>query len=189
MASFTALYDSCVLYPNNLRDFLMCLAITRLYRARWTDQIHDEWIRSVQRDRSDIPRERLERTRKLMAETVLGCLVTGYEDLIDCLHLPDPDDRHVLAAAIRGRVDVIVTANLKDFPVETLAQYGIDVQHPDVFADHLLSLDQAAVCTAAKSHRARLKNPQMTAEEYLDMLSKAGLSRTASGLSDCIDLI
>jgi len=74
----------------------------------------------------------------LMDQHATDALVTGYEELIDGLHLPDPDDRHVLAAAIRGRADVIVTCNLKDFPAGALKSYGIEAQHPDEFLLNLL---------------------------------------------------
>ena len=116
MANFTALYDSCVLYPAPLRDLLMWLGLSDLCRPRWSNDIHEEWIRSVLANRPDITRERLERTRDLMNSNVRDCLVTGYEPLIDGLTLPDADDRHVLAAAIRADADVIVTFNLTDFP-------------------------------------------------------------------------
>lgn len=125
MATFTALYDACVLYPAPLRDLLMRLAMTDLFRARWTDQIHDEWIRNVLANRPDLTSEQLDRTRELMNAHVRDCLVTGYESLIDSLVLPDPDDRHVLAAAIRTRASVIVTFNLSDFPEATLEPLGI----------------------------------------------------------------
>ena len=111
--AFTALYDACVLYPAPIRDVLMRLALTDLYRARWTNLIHEEWIRSVLANRRDLTRAQLERTRDLMNAHARDALISGFEDLIPSLTLPDPDDRHVLAAAIRGRVDVIVTYNLK----------------------------------------------------------------------------
>lgn len=130
MATFTALYDACVLYPAPLRDLLMQLALTDLFRARWTDQIHDEWIRNVLENRPDLKPEQLERTRELMNAHVRDSLVTGYESLIENLELPDPDDRHVLAAAIRTRASVIVTFNLTDFPAEVLEPLGIESQHP-----------------------------------------------------------
>lgn len=97
------LYDACVLYPAPLRDLLMRLALTDLFQARWTDRIHDEWTRNVLGNRPDITPESLARCRQLMDEHVPGCLVTGYEALISTLTLPDPDDRHVLAAAVHGR--------------------------------------------------------------------------------------
>jgi hypothetical protein len=93
------LYDACVLYPAPLRDLLMWLALRDLFRAKWTDRIHDEWIRAVIRDRPELKRN-LERTRSMMNAHVRDCLVTGYEPLIETLDLPDPDDRHVLAAAV-----------------------------------------------------------------------------------------
>ncbi len=116
MSQFTAVYDACVLYPAPLRSLLMYLAVTDLYRARWSNDIHEEWMRSVVEDHPDITRAQVERIRDLMNAHVRDCLVTGYESLIPSLTLPDPDDRHVLAAAIRCGADAIVTANLKHFP-------------------------------------------------------------------------
>jgi hypothetical protein len=94
------IYDACVLYPAPLRSFLMYLALTDLFSARWTHEIHEEWMRAVEKDYPDITRAQLERVRKLMDSHVCDCLVTGYESLIPSLTLPDLDDRHVLAAAI-----------------------------------------------------------------------------------------
>jgi len=119
-----------VLYPAPLRDLLMHLALTDLIRAKWTEAIHEEWIRSVLANRPDLTREKLERTRQLMNAHVRDCLVADYEDLIPLLTLPDADDRHVLAAAIRSNADVIVTFNLGDFPPEALTKWGIEAQHP-----------------------------------------------------------
>jgi hypothetical protein len=121
---FTVFYDACVLYPAPLRDLLMRLALTDLYRARWSDQIHEEWITAVLRNRSDLSRAQLERTRSLMNAHVRDALVDGYQSLIPALALPDPDDRHVLAAAIKRGADLIVTFNLDDFPDHVLASYG-----------------------------------------------------------------
>src|SRR3712207_6351193 len=109
----------------------MELAAARLFRAKWTLRIHDEWMRNVLRQRPDLTRLQLERTRDLMNQAVLDCLVEDYEDLIEGLQLPDPDDRHVLAAAIASASDAIVTFNLKDFPAATLHKYNIELQHPD----------------------------------------------------------
>jgi hypothetical protein len=189
MANFTALYDACTLYPAPLRDLLMHLAMTDLFRARWTDQIHEEWIRSVLKDRLDLKREQLERTRSLMNAHVRDCLVTGYEDLIEGLTLPDPDDRHVLAAAIRSSTSVIVTFNLGDFPPDYLDELGIEAQHPDEFIAHLIDRAPAAVCSAAKRHRASLKNPPKTVDEYLGTLANQRLPETVSRLREFEELI
>jgi predicted nucleic acid-binding protein len=184
MATFTALYDSCVLYPAPLRDLLMRLALTDLFRARWTDRIHEEWMRKVLEDRPDLSRGQLDRTRDLMNAHVRDCLVVGYEPIIEGLALPDPDDRHVVAAAIRARADVIVTYNLKDFPNPHLAGFGIEAQHPDEFISHLIDLAPGPVCATAKRHREALKNPPKSVEEYLDALAAQRLPDTVSRLSE-----
>ena len=184
MARFTAFYDANVLYPADLRNLLMHLALTGLFRATWSAGVHEEWISALLRNRPDLSREKLERTRMLMDEHAEDALVTGYEDLIPGLQLPDPNDRHVLAAAIRGRADVIVTANLRDFPAETLAEFGIEAQHPDEFVLHLLDLAPGVVAEAARNHRESLKNPPKTIDEYLNSLEAQGLTQTVSVLRE-----
>ena len=113
MASFVAVFDACVLYPAPLRDLLLRLALTDLFRARWSAEIHDEWVRAVLARRPDLSPAILDRTRALMDGAVPDAVVTGHEGLIPTLTLPDPDDRHVLAAAIRCQAGVIVTFNLR----------------------------------------------------------------------------
>ena len=179
MANFTVVYDACVLYPAPLRDLLMRLALTDLFRARWSDDIHEEWITNLLANRPDLTREQLERTRTLMNANVRDCIVQGYRDLIDGLDLPDPNDRHVLAAAIRARADVILTFNLEDFPADRLAEYGIEAQHPDEFVEHLIDLNQAKVCAAVEEHFQSLRNPPKTRDQYLDTLLRQGLPQTA----------
>jgi predicted nucleic acid-binding protein len=180
MANFTVIYDANVLYPAPLRDFLMRLALTDLFRAKWTEDIHEEWIRNVLGARPDLSREQLERTRDLMNANVRDCLVEGYQPLIQALELPDPDDRHVLAAAILASASVIVTFNLRDFPSELLAHYGIEAQHPDEFIMHLIDLNQSKVCAAAEEQRKSLRNPPKTPDEYLDTMLRQGLPQTAT---------
>jgi len=89
-SNFTAIYDACVLYSAPLRDLLMQLALTDLFRARWTDRIHDEWIGNLLKKRPDLTLEQLTRTKELMNSHVRDCLVTNYEYLIPYLQLPDP---------------------------------------------------------------------------------------------------
>jgi predicted nucleic acid-binding protein len=184
VARFTAFYDANVLYPADLRNLLMHLALTGLFRATWSAGVHEEWMSALLRNRPDLSLEKLERTRMLMDQHATDGLVTGYEDLIPGLQLPDPNDRHVLAAAIRGRADVIVTANLRDFPAETLAEFGIDAQHPDEFVLHLLDLAPGIVAEAARNHRESLKNPPKTIDEYLNTLEELGLTQTVSVLRE-----
>lgn len=189
MATFTALYDACVLYPAPLRDLLMELAGTELFRARWTEEIHREWIENLLVNEPRRERAKLERTRDRMNAAVLDCLIKGYEDLIAALTLPDPDDRHVLAAAIQGRVDVIVTYNLKHFPRAVLSGYGIEAQHPDEFVSNLISLHPEVVYTAVKEQRARLKNPPKSAADFLVTLEKHSLAQTVAHLHKALELI
>jgi predicted nucleic acid-binding protein len=189
VANLTAIYDACVLYPAPLRDLLMHLALTDLFRAKWTDAIHDEWTRNVLENRPDLTREQLDRTRTLMNIHVRDCLVTNYEDLIPSLTLPDPDDRHVLAAAIRGRADVIVTFNLADFPPDALARHGIEARHPDDFIVRLLEAVPGPVCAAVKRQRENLRNPPKSADELLVTLESQGLPQTVAQLRAFIDLL
>jgi predicted nucleic acid-binding protein len=185
----TAVLDACVLYPVPLRDLLMHLAVTDLFRAKWTEAIHEEWIRSVLENRPDLNREQLERTRQLMNAHVRDCLVADYEGLIPVLTLPDPNDRHVLAAAIRSNADVIVTFNLADFPPETLEKWGIEAQHPDDFINHLLDLAPHLVCAAATRQRESLKNPPVAMDDFLAALECQGLTQTASRLRRFADVV
>lgn len=111
------------------------------------------------------------------------CLVSDYEALIAGLRLPDPDDRHVLAAAIRCGASVIVTFNEKDFPQTALAPFGIEAQHPDLFIDNLFDLDAAAVVSAAQKQRAQLKSPPLDVDHHLDALLRQGLVQTVKALS------
>ncbi len=108
--------------------------------------------------------------------------VTGHDALVDSLQLPDPDDRHVLAAAIRCGASVIVTFNEKDFPDSALAPFGVEAQHPDLFIDNLFDLDPAAVVTAAQRQRAQLSEPPVSVEKFLDILLRQALVQTSKAL-------
>lgn len=178
MASVTAFLDASVLYPAPLRDLLMELAVSDLYRAKWSNGVHDEWIDALLQARPDLGRSRLERTRALMNTHVRDALVADYADLIELLDLPDPGDRHVLAAAIKGRADLIVTANLKDFPQDALARWQIEAQHPDRFLSGLFQLSPLRFLESVKAVRSRLRNPSRSEDEYLDTLRKQGLPLT-----------
>ena len=175
-------YDASVLYPAPLRDLLMYLARTGLFRARWTEEIHQEWMTNAIKNRPDLSPAQLERTRDLMNMAVLDCLVTGYESLTPTLQLPDPKDRHVLAAAIFGGARAIVTFNRRHFPASTLAMHGIEALHPDRFVHDLLNLDISEVLEAVSRQRAGLRNPTQTAQELLSTLKSQGLSDSVAQL-------
>ena len=176
----TVVYDACVLNPAPLRDTLIWLARAGLFRARWTDRILDETFRAIQKQRPDLPSRRLERTRALMCMAVADCLVTGYEVLIPGLTLPDPDDRHVLAAAIRCGAQVIVTNNLGDFPAKALEPHSIEAQTPDEFVLRLVEVDLEAVVDAVKRQAASLRSPPRTFLELLETLERNGLAKSVA---------
>ena len=180
----SAVFDACVLYSAPLRDFLLRLGYAKLVRPFWSKEIHAEWMRSLLKKRPKLYQERLERTRREMDMKFPHSLVTGYEALIPTLLLPDPKDRHVLAVAIHVRAAFIVTFNLKDFPPSALAPYGVQAIGPDDFAVRLIDYDPDALLDAVAGHRAALKNPAKTVEEYVDTLEQQRLFKTAMFLRE-----
>ncbi len=143
--SFVVLYDANVLYPSTLRDLLIRIAQAGLVQAKWTDQILDEVFGNLATNRPDLDPRRLARTRDLMNRAVRDCLVTGYEPLVDALDLTDPNDRHVLAAAIKARAQVIVTRNLKDFPSTVLEEWDMEAKSADAFILDQIDLNPDSV--------------------------------------------
>lgn len=182
--AFTVVYDACVLYPAPLRDLLIRIANTGLVRARWTDRILDECFAGITAQRPDLKPDALARTRRLMEQAVADCLVTGYEQLIDGIHLPDPDDRHVVAAAVRCGAQAIVTFNLKDFPADRLAPYNIEARHPDDFLYDTIDLGSGIVTQVLAEQSAALKSPARSIPELLDTLRDLGLVQSVARLRE-----
>ena len=182
MANFIVIYDACVLYPAPLRDLLMRLALTDLFQAKWTRHIHYEWMINLLKKRQDLTREQVERIREKMDSHIRDCLVFGYEDLIDGLELPDPKDRHVLAAAIKAHAQTIVTFNLSDFPAKYILKYDIEVQHPDEFLRHLIDLAPGKFLHAVHETRLSLTKPPKNPDEYLLSLEQQSLPQTVAYL-------
>jgi hypothetical protein len=180
--AFTVVYDACVLHPAPLRDLLLRLAETRVVHAKWTDEILDETFASILERRPDLDPERLKRTRKSMCEAIEDCLVTGYEGLLDRIELPDADDRHVVAAAIRCGAQAIVTANLADFPKAALEPLEMEALHPDIFVLDLIDLAPGLVLEAIQDQAAGLKNPPKDVDDVLDALERCGLVRSVAEL-------
>ena len=169
------LFDACVLYPAPLRDLLMHLSLSGLFQAKWTHEIHEEWMRNLLKQRPDLKREQLERTRDLMNLHALDALVEGYECLIESLTLPDLHDRHVLSAAIHAKANTIVTFNLKDFPALILEAYQITALHPDDFVTQLLQEEPLQISAIVNRLYTSLKNPPLTKEAYLSILKQQKL--------------
>jgi hypothetical protein len=182
ISTFTVIFDADVLYGQRIKSLLMELAVSGLFRARWSADIHREWMEAVARN-TGIAVAQLEATRRSTDASVLDALVTGYEDLIPVLNLPDPNDRHVLAAAIRGGASAIVTFNIRHFPEDELAKYGIHTRHPDDFIRDVDGLNPGGVVKAARADRLHYCNPPLSIDEYIEGIEAAGLPMVAEYLN------
>lgn len=189
-ARYTALLDACVLYPIAVADALMSLATEGLFAAKWTTRIEAEWMRSLQIDRPDLE-GKLGTRRDSMRDAVPDWEVPedAWKPLEKSLRLPDPEDVHVLAAAIAGHADCIVTANTRDFPSDVVTPYGIEVVDPDTFLVNQWDLDPLVAIAAFKRMRARRQKPESTPEDFANALERNGLVVTAERLRSAIELI
>ncbi len=186
---FRAVLDANVLYPAHLRDVLLSLAASGFYQPRWSPRIQDEWIRSVLARRPDLTADQLAYTRREMERAFPEACVEAGPALETRLDLPDPDDRHVLAAAIAARAEIIVTANLSDFPAATLRPLGVEAVPPDAFIIALMQTDLEGVVAALRAHRARLRRPPISAAQYLSYLEQARLAATVAVLQDWVEAL
>jgi predicted nucleic acid-binding protein len=177
-----AFLDASALYPSLLRNILMRLALHDLFRAYWSERVQNEWTRAVLRDRPHLSSSSIARTRRLMEENIEGANVEGYEPLIERVTLPDADDRHVLAAAIHGGANIIVTSNLRDFPGHALAAHGIAAQPPDTFILDLFAASPREVVSALRELRGDLVKPPMSPNEILAAMTRQALPGSANAL-------
>ncbi len=189
-ARYTAILDACVLFPPAVADALISLHVAGLYTARWTSRIDTEWINAATRT-YDKPKEKLESRRDAMRFAVPDWEVpeAAYEPLIVGRDLPDPDDEHVIAAALAGHADCIVTSNLKHFPTAALNPLGIEAIHPDDFIVYQIDLAPYPALAAFKNMRARMRNPAMSAEAFVVAMERNQLVSTAMRLREAISLI
>lgn len=179
---FTAILDANVLYPFLVRDVLLSLADAGLYRPLWTDTINDEWTRHLI-ERLPEKAESIRATVSVMNEAFPEAIVRNYEDLIPVLELPDPDDRHVLAAGIRGSASVIVTENIVDFPANVLDRYGLEARTADDFILNTVELYPTDAVAALKTMRRRYANPHLSPEDLLQAMLRCGLVTTVAALT------
>ncbi|MDZ5450442.1 PIN domain-containing protein [Sphingomonas sp. ID1715] len=170
-----AVYDACVLYPFHLRNVLIQCAFDGLVAARWTDDIHAEWIRNLAANSPGTPVARFETTRDMMKAVLPDANVANHRSLIPSLSLPDPDDRHVLAAAIAGGAETIVTWNLKDFPAPQIAPHGIAAVSPDAFLSALHRAYPKALLSSIARARENLRRTTPSVTEFVDALERHGL--------------
>lgn len=174
---FTALLDACVLADVFKRNLLLSLARAELFRPRWSPQILDETERAIMR----ITKGETDGTKQRAAieRAFREACVTGYDALIAAVTLPDPNDRHVLAAAIHTNAQVLVTDNLKDFPSDELAKFGIELKSPDEFMSDTITLHEQTAFGALKAMRARYQNPALTTGKIIQFAESRGLMTTA----------
>lgn len=177
-----ALLDANVLYPAPLRDFLLRLAQLNLFQPKWTTEIHEEWTRNLLKNRPDLKPHQLQRTCRLMDEAFTNALVTGYKSIISSLDLPDENDRHVLAAAIKCGATIIVTENRKDFPAKILKPFDIESINADDFIYSLFNSDKTKVLQAFDTLVNALKSPPQSKAQVSKTLSKIGLLKTMKAI-------
>jgi len=162
----------------------MWFAYYELYTPKWSNNIFDEWI-SVMKKKGIAENEALKRTNK-MNLAFPDALVQNYETLIDSIQLPDKNDRHVLAAAIKTNADLIITNNLKDFPEEYLIGFGLKAKSPDDFFTDIIDLNHELSVQAFRRMVFNKKNPPFNEYDVLDIFRKIGLHDTANYLHSLI---
>jgi len=175
---FSAVLDTCVLWPSLQRDFLLSLAVEGIYRPLWSDQILEElqYVEARKLLKFGVAEGEAETRAARLVTNIRGAFddscVSGLENFAQTYGLPDPNDEHVVAAAQIGGAGAIVTSNLKDFPIE-LMPANIDVQSPAVFALNTVEVNPSASVNAIRNIAARsgTRGAAMTTDEVLDTLS------------------
>lgn len=177
-------YDACVLYPAPLRDLLVRIAAAGIIRARWTDEILDECFRAILEQRPELNSDALTRTRELLVQAIPESLVDDFHKLIRSLLLPDPDDRHVFAAAITCKARTIVTMNLRDFPDYALSKYGITAVHPDNFVLDLIDRYPDKITSIIAQQSSALRRPPISIAQVLSKLEQCGLTNSTERIRE-----
>lgn len=182
--TFTVVLDTNVIYPIVIRDLLFWFAHYDLYTPKWSAHIFDEW-RSVMH-RKGVTDEIAEKRIQKAYLAFPDALVCNYESLISELSLPDEDDCHVLAAAIKADASLIVTNNTKDFPKDVLSKYGLKAKTADDFLTDIIDLNTKTALEAFKQMVMNKRNPDLDEYEVLDFLRKNELKDTANYLHSLI---
>lgn len=185
---FVVVLDANVLYPYRMRDALLRFAEAGLFRARWSPAILDEWRRSLLVRCPELEGS-IDAQIRAMARAFPESCVTGGEALIASLDLPDANDRHVLATAIRTGAEHIVTENLKDFPDRALEPLGITAVTADDFLSSTFELYPGDAFRAMRTMRRAYGNPPFSPGEFIFDLQAKGLPKLASMLKESIDLL
>src|SRR5215469_6221181 len=165
-----AVFDACILYPFHLRNIVVQAAVDHLVEGRWTDTIHNEWIRNLAASVPAIPVERLQNTRRLMNEALPMAMVNGYEEQIPIVNLPDPNDRHVVAAGITAGASIILTWNLRHFPAKELKKFGLRGETPDAFLSGLYDKVPDLAIGSLANARRNLTKSRISAPGFINIL-------------------
>ena len=181
---FTALLDACALAGALQRNLLLSLAEAELFRPRWTPRIRDETEKAVreilERKNDPLSSDKARKVRTAMQSAFEDAMVHGHEILETSFpKLPDENDRHVVAAALKTRASVIVTDNLRDFPKPILAPLDLEAITPDEFIANSIDLDPRTAMNAIEVMRRRLNNPPISPETLILKLEQSGLLRVA----------
>lgn len=182
-AHFTALIDANVLFPIVVRDYLLWLSIHGLYSPKWSAKLLEEFTSIFEKKKKRLTPEQIERQIELMNKACPNALVEKYQGLLPSINLPDLNDKHVVAAAIKCNANVIVTYNLKDFPSECLDSFGLEAVDPDTFIADMIDLSPELCCDAFREMVLGKNKPPYSESEYLEIFRKNGLDQTAEALS------
>lgn len=185
---FVVILDANVLFPFRKRDVLLRFYHAGLFRGRWTEQILDEWTRNLLEQKPHLE-DSIRSQQRAMQEHFAEAIVTGYEPLIPALNLPDPDDRHVLAAAIQCGAQHIVTENLADFPADLLEQFEIEAIDADEFLSRTFDLYPSEALAVLRSLRELYDNPPFSPPEFILDLTAKGLPKLAARVREHRDFI
>ncbi len=177
---FICVLDTNVIYPIEIRDLLFWFAHYDLYTPKWSEHIFDEWADVMKR--KGVSEEEISKRMTRANFAFPDALVPNYSGLISGLKLPDPDDCHVLAAAIKTNANVIVTNNIKDFPKEYLSSFGLSAKTADDFLTDIIDLNPEEAVKAFKEMVLYRRNPDLDEYEVLDILRNRGLKDTADFL-------
>jgi hypothetical protein len=165
-----AILDACILYPFHLRNIIIQAAADDLVEPRWTDDIHDEWIRNLAVGPHAVPMARLQNTRQILNNAFPAAIVTGYEGHIAAVSLPDPDDRQVVAAGIAAGATLILTWNLRHFPAKELQKFGIRRESPDEFLSGVYDEVPDMVIRSLAKARLNLTKTNVSESDFIDIL-------------------
>lgn len=172
MPRYTAVLDACVLVPIALADTLLRVAEKGLYRPLWSDRILGEAQEAIEEIHPGID---IAKRFTSMREAFGDALITGWDEIEPRIPLPDRDDWHVVATAIRGGADAIITANLADFPATALGPLGLEAIHPDEFLLDQLDLSPPTLLRVIQEQATRTRKPPLTPRDLATLLGRAGV--------------